>query len=148
MASLGIDPLNAFEYLGLINNSPRAIYGVGQSPMVGEYTAQIVNPDLHWESRNEANIGFDASLVNNKFLVTVDLYNNLSKDVLIDVPIGFYQGSASASATSNAASIRNKGIEATFTYNHHSSPFSWDLSVNGTTIKNEVVSVGHQGCRH
>lgn len=141
---LGIDPLNAFEYLGLINNSPRAIYGVDQAPIVGEYTAQIVNPDLHWESRNEANIGFDASLVNNKFLITLDLYSNLSKDVLINVPIGFYQGSASASATSNAASIRNKGIEATFTYNHHSSPFSWDISVNGTTMKNEVVSVGHQ----
>ncbi len=141
---LGISPLAAFEYLGVINNSPRAIYGVGQSPMVGEYTAQIVNPDLHWEQRNEANIGFDASLMNNIFNVTVDLYNNLSKGVLIDVPIGFYQGSASASATSNAASIRNKGIEATFTYNHHNSPFSWDVSVNGTTISNMVESVGHQ----
>ncbi len=141
---LGINPLAAFEYVGVINNSPRAIYGVGQTPMVGEYTAQIVNPDLRWEQRNEANIGLDASLLNNKFLVTIDLYNNLSKGVLIDVPIGFYLGSASASAASNAASIRNKGVEVTLTYNHHTSPFSYDISLNGTSINNTVENVGHQ----
>ncbi|HEY6975826.1 MAG TPA: TonB-dependent receptor [Chitinophagaceae bacterium] len=142
---LGINTLSSWEFLGVINNSARAVYGEAQSPVVGEYQAQIVNPDLRWEKRNETNIGLDAALLNNKILVTIDLYNNLSKDVLVNLPLPYYLGSASASAAANAGSIRNKGIEISATYKQYQKAFKWDVSVNGTTIKNKVESVGNQG---
>jgi len=142
---LGINTLSAWEFLGVINNSPRAVYGVQQGPLVGEYQAQIVNPDLRWEKRNETNVGIDAALFQNKLLLTLDWYNNLSKDVLVNLPLPYYLGSASASAPANAGSIRNKGFEISATYKHNQKNFSWDISVNGTTIKNKVESVGNQG---
>lgn len=139
----------SWPILGYINNNQRAIYGVNQSPVIGESQATINNPDLRWEQRNETNIGLDASLLNNRISVTADVYNNESKGVLVNVPVAYYLGADIhdyiATSLANAASIRNKGIELTVTYKDYKHPFNWDISVNGTTISNKVISVGNQG---
>ena len=139
----------SWPILGYINNNQRAIFGISQTPVIGESQATINNPDLRWEERNETDIGVDASLLNNRISVTVDVYNNVSKGVLVNVPIAFYLGADigdyTATSLANAASIRNKGIELSVTYRDHRHPFNWDISVNGTTISNEVISVGNQG---
>lgn len=131
--------------LGFLNRSPRAVYGVGQTPVAGGYQATINNPDLRWEKRKETNIGVDASLFNDRIAVTLEAYNNLSKDVLVNVPLGYYLGTADSKIISNAASIRNRGIEFSVTYRHNEGPFKWDIGVNGTTIQNRVMAVGNQG---
>lgn len=136
--------LGSWDYLGVLNNSPRAIYGIGQTPVVGQYQAALVNPDLHWETRIQQNIGFDASLLNNHLAVTVDLYNTKSKDVLVNLPLASYLGGIGSPAA-NAADIRNKGIEVAATYRSGNGPFKWDVSANITTINNRVESVGNQG---
>lgn len=135
--------------VGYINQNQRAIYGVNQTPLVGESQAIISNPNLRWEQRNEANIGFDASILDNRVQVTADIYNNLSKGVLVNVPLPFFLGNDNGNyntfITENAASIRNRGVEVSVSYKHNGGPFKWDLSVNGTSIQNRVVSVGNQG---
>lgn len=138
------DVLGSWDYVSLINFAPRAIYGVGQTPMVGAYEAMPANEDLRWETRIQKNVGFDASLLNNRISLTADVYNSLSKDVLVALPLAFYQGSSGNPAI-NAASIRNTGVELSATYRNNSSPFRWDVSGNVTTIKNRVVSVGNLG---
>lgn len=134
---------------GYINNNQRAVFGISQTPVIGESQATINNPDLRWEERNETDIGVDASLLNNRISITADVYNNVSKGVLVNVPIAFYLGADigdyTATSLANAASIRNKGIELSITYRDHRHPVEWDISVNGTTISNEVISVGNQG---
>lgn len=135
--------------VGYINQNQRAVYGVDQTPVLGESQAIISNPNLKWEERDETNIGFDASILNNSIIITADVYNNLSKDVLVNVPLPFFLGSDNGDYNTfiaeNAGSIRNKGIELAVTYKNNSHPFRWNISVNGTTIKNRVVSVGLQG---
>jgi hypothetical protein len=135
--------------VGYINQNQRGVYGVNQRPVVGESQAIISNPDLRWEQRNEANIGFDATILNNRVLITADVYNNISKGVLVNVPLPFFLGNDNGNyntfITENAASIRNRGIELGITYKQNSGPFRWDLSINGTTIQNRVISVGNQG---
>ncbi len=131
--------------IGFINRSPRAVYGVDQTPIGGAYQAILANPDLRWEKRDETNVGVDASLFNDRIIVTLEGYNNKSKDVLVDVPLGYYLGTADSKIISNAASIRNRGIEFSVTYRHNKGPFLWDIGVNGTTIQNRVIGVGNQG---
>lgn len=135
--------------VGYINSNQRGVYGATQTPVVGLSQAVIINPDLRWEQRNEANIGFDATILNNRVLITADVYNNISKGVLVNVPAPFFLGNDNGGyntfITQNAASIRNRGIELGVTYRKNNGPFKWDLSVNGTTIKNRVISVGNQG---
>jgi TonB-linked SusC/RagA family outer membrane protein len=142
--SSSLDAYGSWPYLAILNNSPRAIYGVNQTPMVGVYQAALSNPFIKWETREEKNVGFDASLFSNRLSVTVDLYNSLSKNVLVQLQAPLYQG-ASANGVANAASIRNKGIELGLTWRSPEQPFKWEISGNVTTIDNKVLSVGDQG---
>ena len=143
------DLAGSWPTLGYININQRAVYGIGQTPILGESQAILTNPDLRWEERNETNVGADATILDNHLTITADVYNNLSKGVLVNVPLPFFLGSDNGGyntfATENAASIRNRGVELSVTYKNNSRPFKWDLSVNGTTINNKVISVGNQG---
>lgn len=141
---LGINTLSSWEYVGLINSYPRAILGTGQTPNLGQYQAQIIDPNLHWEKRIVRNIGFDAALFNSRLLVTVEAYNSLSKDVLVNLPLASYLGNAGGTPSTNAASIRNTGFEISATYRSNTHAIKWDVSANATTIKNKVVDLGSQ----
>jgi TonB-linked SusC/RagA family outer membrane protein len=136
--------LGSWDYLGVLNNNSRAVYGQPQTPHIGQYQAAIVNTDLRWETRIQKDVGFDAKLLDNKIALTVDVYRSLSKNVLLNLPLPDYLGSV-GSAAANAGSIRNSGIEVTATYTQDAHPFKWSVSANATTIKNEVLSVGNQG---
>ncbi len=143
------DLAGSWPTVGYINQNQRAVYGQSQTPVLGESQTIISNPNLRWEQRNETNIGFDASILNNRILITADVYNNVSKGVLVNVPLPFFLGNDNGDyntfITENAGSIRNRGIELAVTYKDNTRPFKWDVSVNGTTIQNRVVSVGLQG---
>ncbi len=147
---LGVVTVGPWEYLGFINNNPRVVFGANQGIQLGATQGVLSNPDLHWEERISTNIGFEASLFNNRVTLTVDGYRNRSNDVLVRLPVAFYLGSRRAFAGNvdpfvNAASIQNQGIEAAITYRSNPKPFKYDVSFNATTIKNEVLDVGNQG---
>ncbi|MEO6547750.1 MAG: TonB-dependent receptor [Ferruginibacter sp.] len=139
------DVLGSWDYISVINVFPRAVYGVGQVPVIGAYQSLINNPDLRWESRTQKNVGFDASLFNNRLSLSIDAYNSLSEDVLVNLPLASYLGGSGNPAV-NAATISNKGIEFSATYRSPvKSTIRWDVSANFTTIHNEVKVVGNQG---
>lgn len=138
------DVLGSWDYIGTLNNSPRAIYGSSQSPQVGQYLATLPNPNLRWESRTQKNAGFDASILDNRLSLTFDVYSSLSKDVLVAPPQPGYLGTVGVT-NENAGSIRNSGVELGLTYRNDRHLLRWDVSANMTTIHNEVVSVGDQG---
>ncbi len=142
---LGINPLGSWDYIGFLNSNPRTIFGPDQVPNVGATQARLANPDLRWESRIVKNVGLDASLFNNRVSFTFEAYNSLSKDVLVYLPIAWYLGNLGGEPAVNAGSIRNKGIEASITYRNNARRIKWDASVNFTTIKNVVESVGNRG---
>jgi len=143
--SSALDAFGSWPGLGVINSNPRAVYGVGQTPLPGAYQAQITNPDLRWEDRFITNIGFDASLFHNTILVTAEVYNSLSKNLIVGLPLGMYLGSGGGNPAANVGSIRNRGIELSVGYRHNTGDIKWDVSVNGTAIQNRIVSVGNQG---
>ena len=141
------DVLGSWDYLSVINVFPRAVYGINQNAFAGAYQSLIVNRDIHWESRTQKNIGLDAGLFNNRISVSLDVYNSLSEDVLVFLPLASYLGGSGNPAV-NAASIRNTGVEFSATYRSSrtsSSPLRWDVSGNFTTINNKVVAVGNRG---
>lgn len=145
---LGVVPSNvgSWEHVGTLNSNTRAIFGPGQNPYVGAYQARITNPELRWESRTTQNLGVEAGFLENKILLTLELYNSLSEDALLSsIPLANYLGNLGGNPWLNAASIRNKGVEVSATYRKSEGSFRWDLSGNLTTIKNTVEDVGNQG---
>ena len=149
--SSGLDIYGSFPYLAVLNNAPRAVYGVNQTPVVGQYQATLNNPDIHWETRTEKNLGFDANLLRNRISISADVYQSRSTGVLVALPeplyLGVVQGSGAGAQSTvvNAATIQNKGIELSVTYRSKEQPFKWSVNANLTTIDNKVLSVGNQG---
>ncbi|RNI28804.1 SusC/RagA family TonB-linked outer membrane protein [Rufibacter latericius] len=144
---LGIVPfLTSWEFVGFANTAPRAIFGTGQTPVIGGYRARLTNPDIRWENRIVKNIGLDASFLNNRISLELNFYNSLSKDaLLVDLPLAYYLGNLAGNPAVNAGSIRNTGFEIGATYRSTERDFKWDVSANATTINNEVESVGNRG---
>ena len=49
------------------------------------WTAMILyNPSIKWQRKEDRNIGFDASLFNNRINLTVNYYNNDTRNLLDD----------------------------------------------------------------
>ncbi|MCF8227028.1 MAG: TonB-dependent receptor [Bacteroidales bacterium] len=98
------------------------------------------NPNVQWESQNQTNIGFDATLFSQRISLIVDFYHKKTTDMLVpmDVPIGtgysdIYRPSV------NAGVMVNKGIEITATTHNFKGNFTWDTDFNISFNRNEVV---------
>ena len=68
------------------------------------------NPDLKWETTITHNIGLDFGLFKGKLNGSIEVYQNDTKDLLINFPIS---GAGYASQYRNAGSTRNRGAELT-----------------------------------
>ncbi|MGL4332351.1 MAG: SusC/RagA family TonB-linked outer membrane protein [Bacteroidales bacterium] len=68
-------------------------------------------PDLKWERNNQINAGVDVSFLNGRATASVDVYDKLSKDILLEVQQPDHTGWPSL--LKNAGEIRNRGIEVT-----------------------------------
>jgi TonB-linked SusC/RagA family outer membrane protein len=142
---LGVVTVGPWQNIGLLNSNPRVVFGNNQGIYVGATQARLANPDIHWEERVSNNVGFEASLLNNRVTLTVDAYRNKSNDVLVELPVAIYLGNLGGNPAVNAASIQNQGVEFALTYRNNGNRFNYDVSVNATTIKNKVLDVGNRG---
>ena len=106
------------------------------------YTTGTVmnNPDLKWETTVTHNIGLDFSFFQGRFSGSVEVYQNDTKDLLIEFPIA---GSGYETQYRNIGSTRNRGIEATINL-----PIvrrqNFDLTFNANIAfnQNRVTSLG------
>ena len=86
------------------------------------------NPSIKWQRQENRNIGFDASLFNNRINLVVNYYNNDTRNLLDDKKIAASTGRLSVAA--NVASVNNKGWEISLrTLNIRTDDFSWVTSV-------------------
>ena len=98
------------------------------------------NPDLKWETTYTHNIGLDFSFAKGIINGSVEVYQNDTKDLLINFPI---TGSGYDSQYRNIGSTRNRGIELTLNLPLISTKnVSLNLSGNIAYNKNEVTDLG------
>ena len=97
------------------------------------------NPDLRWETTYTHNIGLDFGLFGGKLNGSVEVYQNDTKDLLINFPIS---GAGYQTQFRNAGSTRNRGAELTLNAPIITKKdFSLNISANVSYNKNEVVSL-------
>jgi len=119
--------------------------GIGQDSIVnGEVLQNISNPNLKWEKTGQIDIGFDLGFLNDKYQFTVDYYQKITNDLLIDLPIptdngfGYY--------ATNLGKIQNSGLE--FEANAHfylAKKIQWIVAGNISFNKNKVMNLGQNG---
>lgn len=119
----------------------QALYSIGS--FLGETaltTSRLDTPELSWETNLNTNIGLDFSLWSNRLFGTVEWFQRTSKDLLFSRDL--VPSSGFSSIDDNIGKVRNYGWEFTL----GGTPiltrdWTWRLSVNATTYKNEIVSI-------
>ena len=98
------------------------------------------NPDLTWETTLTHNVGMDFSLFQSRISGSVEVYQNTTKDLLINFPI---TGSGYDSQYRNLGSTRNRGVELTLNAPIISKKnFSLNVGGNIAYNRNRVIDLG------
>lgn len=135
----GNDRIDEYQYLATYGYTSGRTYVYGSSDAKLLVETKIPNPAVTWEIANEANIGFDALLLNNKLSVSGDYFNNLRTQILIKRNASVPSSTGLSLPPENIGKVRNSGFEGAVGYHDKTGDFSYDLSINGSYSKNKVV---------
>lgn len=116
-------------------------YSFGNGLAVGYAPTSISNPDLGWEQTRSTDVGLDLGLFSSRLLLTVDYYDKLTEDLLLQVPVA--RSTGFSTGWQNIGKVRNRGIEFELTGRPFRGEFQWEPSVNLAFNRNRVVSLGH-----
>lgn len=98
------------------------------------------NPDLKWETTYTHNIGIDFGFWKGRINGSVEVYQNDTKDLLINFPI---PGSGYESQYRNIGSTRNRGVELTLNLPLiQEKDYSLNVSGNISYNQNKIMSLG------
>ncbi len=142
----GINPTNSYT---TFSQGPRFSYydinGTGNSIVQGFYPAQNGNEFTSWEEDKIFNIGFDATILNNKLDLSVDYYKKRINGLLRPVQAPFTAGEASSPFV-NIGDVENKGVDLNMTYRGQvSKDFRFTVGVNFTSYKNKIIKLEAPG---
>ncbi len=144
---LGNQDIGFYPTLTLYGLRGDAFYGFGggqEAASAGYAVVTRGNPEIVWETSNQSNFGFDASLFDYRLRLTVDYYNRTTADILLRTPVPTTGGIAPAPFV-NAATVENDGFEFLIGYQGGKAEgLTYDVSLNLTTINNVVTSLGDQ----
>lgn len=115
-------------------------YPYGDVSSVGYAINQLGNSRVKWETSNQLNVGVDFEILNGGLFVTIDYFNKVTSDLLVNQPIASSAGSAAASIINNGKVV-NRGIELSITHSQILGDFRYSLTSNVATLHNEVLEV-------
>jgi TonB-linked SusC/RagA family outer membrane protein len=139
--SVGNNRINDYLYLTNFANNPY-YYGINGQSQFGYTPNSLVNDKLKWETTISKNIGLDVSLFNDRIGITVDVYDNKTKDLLLNVPIASTYGYTTQ--LQNIGATRNKGFEIQLNAGIiKNKNFSWNTTFNLSSNKNYITELGY-----
>lgn len=122
------------------NNNAYDIAGTGSSIAGGFDISQFGNSNGRWETNTSTNIGFDASLLNNKLDIAFDWYTRTTSDMLTQVPIPRSSGSAGIPFV-NIGEVNNTGVDLNVSYRDQIGQLRYSISGQISHYKNNVVKL-------
>lgn len=130
----GNDNVSAYQTQGSISGAK--YYTFGSSESIGYVPNNLRNLDLGWERTTEYNVGLDFGFFNNRISGSVEYYNRLTEDLIMNKTVPVTTGYSSVKA--NVGSVRNEGFEVNINSdNIRTKDFSWRTSLNFAYNKNK-----------
>lgn len=134
--------------LGIQNYLPYPSLTTANVGIFGQYVypsveaKYIPDPNLHWETVEGKDVGFESRLFDHRLTLNVDFYDRKTHDILttILVPVG---GQGNKSFFTNLGTIDNKGIEVVAGWEDRIGDFSYSINGNFSVNKNNVESIGN-----
>lgn len=106
--------------------------------LVPGYTIQNSFSWLSWESVEETNGGVEMNFLNNRLSTNIDYYSRTTHDAVVACP----KPITGELVDGNYGEIRNSGIELSLSWaDKVSKNFQYNVSLNASTLRNEVISL-------
>lgn len=115
-------------------------YPFGSTPQNGYAQTQLGNDKLKWETSRQLNAGVDMEFMEGALGLTVDFYNKVTDDMLMQASYPPSVGSASTPWI-NSGKVLNRGIDIEVFYHHLFRDGGFDVSLNGGWLHNEVLEI-------
>ena len=123
---------------GTTNATSTVLNGALQSTLLPSY---LGNPNLKWEKSLQFDAGVELGL-GEKIDLTVDYYNRVTKDLLLQAPIPWSAGEVNANVYQNVGSVRNSGFEVSLnTTNIETGNFSWTTNFIFAANANKILKL-------
>lgn len=106
----------------------------------GWLPSALANKALGWEKTKELNVGLDFGVLENRITGSVDVYDRLSDELLLEQQLPRESGWETIRA--NVGSVSNKGVELVLTTTNISTQkVSWQTTFTFTKNTNEIKSI-------
>ncbi|MBC7568959.1 MAG: TonB-dependent receptor [Spirosoma sp.] len=103
------------------------------------------NPDLTWETKRTVNLGLDAGFWSNKLTVTLDLFQDRTRGILLQPPVPDTYGRGRV--FQNVGIVDNKGWEVDVRHQNQIGGLRYGVGVLLSNARETVVDVGGLGTR-
>lgn len=136
----GNDRIGDYQYIPtVVTNYPT---NFGNNIVPGATVRALADPNIKWESTVMKNIGLDLGLFNDRFVTSLEYFDNETRDMIIGRPIPPSLGYPGA-PTANIGTVSNRGFELTTGYRKSAGTFQWSLDANFSAIRNRLVSLAN-----
>jgi TonB-linked SusC/RagA family outer membrane protein len=142
IGTIGNNRIQDYLFVTTFNNDGALFYGVNNRIDYALYSASLVNPNLKWESTESRNIGLDATLFNSRVQLAVDVYDNRSRDLLLNVPVAPTFGYSTQIQNMGRTSNRGVEIQLGAALMKNQRGFNWNANLNISLNRNKILALG------
>ncbi len=136
-----VNNVGYYDYLDVLSIGTVAV--LNGNPISGVYPSSAANPTLTWETVISKDAGLDADLFGHAISVQIDVYDKLTKNILLQLPQPQEYGYQTTPST-NAGKVDNKGIELNLSHNGSIGKLQYTIGGNLTKIWNKIVDLHGQ----
>ena len=134
------------SYRSNIFNAGYPINGSTDTPTIGFDAASFGNPEAQWETTTSNNLGFDAKLFGSRVELELDVYQNVTSDLLLRVPVTYSAGDAEEPSF-NVGQVTNRGIDLGVNFNGGQGDFYYSVGGNFSMYRNNVDALNNPDTR-
>ena len=142
IGTTGGQNFNPYQSMAMYSYNDDRIGSISYSGYIGAILKAFGNKNLRWQKVEKQNVGLDFELFDRRLTGSFNVYNDISKDVLIDVTLAPSLGFSSYKE--NLGEVKNSGVELTLkgtVIRDREREIYWDIMYNLAHNKNKVTKI-------
>ena len=142
IGTTGGQNFNPYQSMAMYSYNDDRIGSISYSGYIGAILNAFGNKNLRWQKVEKQNVGLDFELFDRRLTGSFNVYNDISKDVLIDVTLAPSLGFSSYKE--NLGEVKNSGVELTLkgtVIRDREREIYWDIMYNLAHNKNKVTKI-------
>ncbi|MFR1239653.1 MAG: SusC/RagA family TonB-linked outer membrane protein [Butyricimonas faecihominis] len=142
IGTTGGQNFNPYQSMAMYSYNDDRIGSISYSGYIGSILKAFGNKNLRWQKVEKQNVGLDFELFDRRLTGSFNVYNDISKDVLIDVTLAPSLGFSSYKE--NLGEVKNSGVELTLkgtVIRDREREIYWDIMYNLAHNKNKVTKI-------